>query len=188
MTAAARQAVYIPDTPAGIGTPWGDVVTEVLAAPLSAGALSCLSVRLSTAGNRPAYVHHHCDEAVYVLNGPVTVTVGERRLAGLEQGACVYIPRGLSRSFVTDSGSARLLIIQTPADELDGVLAAIAQDSAYDTAQDSAYDTAQDSVPDRGARPYRPSAQLIQAVGACGIELIVAPERPAANHTTSLQT
>jgi mannose-6-phosphate isomerase-like protein (cupin superfamily) len=171
VTRTARQAVYIPDDLNGIATPWGDVVTKVLPAPLSAGALCCLSVRLSTA-DRPAYVHHRCDEAVYVLSGPVTVTVGERRLADLESGACVYIPRGMGRSFTTDSASARLLIIQTPADDLDGALAAIAQDSWVD----------------RSGGPYRPSAGLIQAMGACGIELILPPERPATNQPTPLGT
>lgn len=172
MTMTARQAVYIPDDLAGIGTPWGDVVTEVLAAPLSSGALCCLSVRLSTATNRPAYVHHRCDEAVYVLSGPVTITVGERRLAGLELGACVYIPRGLSRSFSTDSAGARLLIVQTPAEELDEVLAALAHDTGLD----------------RAGSPFQPSARLIQAMGASGIELIFPPERPATSETTPLAT
>ena len=155
----ARQAVYIPNDLGGIGTPWGDVVTEVLAASLSAGALCCLSVRLSTATNRPAYVHHRCDEAVFVLSGPVTITAGERRLAGLDLGACVYIPRGLSRSFSTDSAAARLLIIQTPAEELDEALAVLACD-AHDTGLD------------RSGGPYQPSTRLIQAMGASGIELI----------------
>ena len=170
MTSTARQAVYVPDEMAGIRTPWGDVVTEVLAGPLSAGALCCLSVRLSTASDRPAYLHHRCDEAVFVLSGPVTITVGERRLADLGPGACVYIPRGLSRSFATDSAGVRLLIIQTPGDELDGALAAIAQDGERE----------------RGAGPVQPSARLLQAMSACGIELLFPPERPAPHHPTSL--
>jgi mannose-6-phosphate isomerase-like protein (cupin superfamily) len=169
VTMTARQAVYIPDDLAGIGTPWGDVVTEVLAASLSAGALCCLSVRLSTASDRPAYVHHRCDEAVYVLNGPVTITVGERRLVDLEAGACVYIPRGLSRSFAADSDGARLLIIQTPADELDSALAAVGQDGGTD-------------------RPFQPSARFLQAMSACGIELVLPPERPATQHPMPLAT
>lgn len=172
MTMTARQAVYIPDDLAGFGTPWGDVVTEVLAAPLSAGALCGLSVRLSTAADRPAYVHHRCDEAVFVLSGPVTITVDQRRLTGLERGACVYIPRGLCRSFATDSAGVRLLIIQTPADDLDAVLAAIALDGGID----------------RSGGSYQPSARLVQALGACGIELVVPPERPATDQTTSLET
>ena len=172
MSRTARQAVYIPDDFAGICTPWGDVVTGVLAAPLSAGALCCLSVRLSTAVDRPAYVHHRCDEAVYVLSGPVTITVDERRLTGLEPGACVYIPRGSSRSFATDSAGVRLLIIQTPADDLDAVLAAMALDGGMD----------------RSGGSYRPSARLLQAMGACGIELVLPPERPATHHSASLAT
>jgi uncharacterized RmlC-like cupin family protein len=170
-----RRAVYIPHDLPGIGTPWGDVITEVLAGPLSAGALCCLSVKLCPAANRPAYVHHRCDEAVYVLSGPITVTVGERLLAGLESGACVYIPRGLSRSFATDSASARLLIIQTPAEESDAVLAAIAQDTGRDRCGGS-----------HQPGSYQPSARLIQAMGACGVELIVQPERPAASQTAAL--
>jgi len=171
VTMTARQAVYIPDDLAGFGTPWGDVVTEVLAAPLSAGALCCLSVRLSTTADRPAYVHHRCDEAVYVVSGPVTITVDQRRLTGLQRGACVYIPRGLSRSFTTDSAGVRLLIIQTPADDLDAVLAAIALDGGSDR-----------------SGSYQPSARLVQAMGACGIELVVPPDRPATNQTTFLET
>jgi mannose-6-phosphate isomerase-like protein (cupin superfamily) len=172
----ARQAVHIPDDVVGTPTPWGDVVTEVLAAPLSAGALCCLSVRLSTATNRPAYVHHRCDEAVYVLSGRVTITVGERRLADLQPGACVYIPRGLSKSFSATGAGARLLIIQTPAEEVDEVLAALAHETRE----------AREISLDRFSGPYQPSARLIQAMGAGGIELIAQPERPATGETTSL--
>lgn len=161
----ARQAVHIPDDVPGTATPWGDLVTEVLAAPLSAGALCCLSVRLSTAVNRPAYVHHRCDEAVYVLSGRVTISVGERRLTGLEPGSCVYIPRGLSRSFSTTGAGARLLITLTPAEDLDEALAALAEE-AHD---------AHDLGLDRLGGAYQPSARLIQAMSASGIELITQP-------------
>lgn len=171
----ARQAVHIPDDVPGTVTPWGDVVTEVLAAPLSAGALCCLSVRLSTATNRPAYVHHRCDEAVYVLSGRVTITVGQRQLADQEAGSCVYIPRGLSRSFSTAGAGARLLVIQTPAEDLDEALAALAYD-AHDTGLD------------RSGGPYQPSTRLIQAMSASGVELITQPDRPATSETTALVT
>ena len=167
MTMTARQAVYFPDDLAGIRTPWGDVVTEVLAGPLSAGALCCVSVRLSTASDRPAYVHHRCDEAVYVLRGPVTITVGGQRLTDLELGACVYIPRGLSRSFATASAGVRLLIIQTPGDELDAALAVIVDEGSG-----------------RSISPRKPSARLVQAMSACGIELMSSPDRPATHHPT----
>ncbi|HEV2886483.1 MAG TPA: cupin domain-containing protein [Jatrophihabitans sp.] len=111
----------------GTRTPWGDVVTEVVSATLSSGAFRCLDVQVSGDRAHPDYVHHRCDEAFYVLSGRFRITVGEQRLLDLDAGATVYVPRGLRRSLQATSATGRLLVIQTPGDEQDGVLAAPAQ-------------------------------------------------------------
>jgi mannose-6-phosphate isomerase-like protein (cupin superfamily) len=152
--ATTRPAWYAYDDGTGTRTPWGDLVTEVVPATLTSGAFRCLDVRVSSEPAHPDYVHHHCDEAFYVISGQFSMTVGEQQLAGLDAGATVYVPRGLRRSLRSTSSTGRLLVIQTPGDEQDGVLAAPAQ------------------------QPSGSAVSLAQALAAGGIELITTHQSP----------
>lgn len=160
MAAATRPAWYAYGDVAGTRTPWGDLVTEVVPATITSGAFRCLDVRVSGELEHPDYVHHRCDEAFYVISGQFSMTIGEQRLADLDAGATVYVPRGLRRSLQSRSRSGRLLVIQTPGDEQDGVLAAPAQQSSGR------------------------AVSLVQALAAGGIELITHPSPPTASSTT----
>ncbi|WP_222267991.1 hypothetical protein [Modestobacter marinus] len=136
-----------------IRTPWGDSVSAVVPASLTAGAFSSFHVFASATAGRPAYVHHAADEALVVVSGTVTVEVaGQEPLAGLTAGAAVYLPRGTLRSFRTGASGAWLLVTQTPGQELGDVPEHLARASA-----------------DPAAESYR---HLVRALAECGVELV----------------
>jgi quercetin dioxygenase-like cupin family protein len=62
----------------------------------------------------PLHVHHDNDEAMYVVEGEVTVRLGEDRHV-LETGAYAMAPRGLPHTYRNSGeGPARVLFVYTP--------------------------------------------------------------------------
>lgn len=62
----------------------------------------------------PLHRHTREDELFVVLDGELTVEVGDRRLE-VPAGGLAFAPRGLPHSFRVESPSARFLILTTPA-------------------------------------------------------------------------
>jgi mannose-6-phosphate isomerase-like protein (cupin superfamily) len=62
----------------------------------------------------PLHVHHREDEAFYVLDGRMTIFVGERELE-LGAGDCTVAPKGVPHAYRVDSEQARWLAIGSPA-------------------------------------------------------------------------
>ena len=62
----------------------------------------------------PMHVHHHDDEAWYVLEGSVTFQVADSTWTA-DAGTFVWAPRALAHTFRVDSPTARLLGIGVPA-------------------------------------------------------------------------
>ena len=57
----------------------------------------------------PLHVHHGCDETFYVLEGTLTLRLGERTIA-VPAGAFVLVPRGVAHTFANRGpGVARFL-------------------------------------------------------------------------------
>jgi quercetin dioxygenase-like cupin family protein len=65
----------------------------------------------------PLHVHASDDEALYVLDGRVTVFAGDEVFEAAA-GAFVFLPRAVPHTFAVDSGSARLLVVIAPAGAL----------------------------------------------------------------------
>jgi quercetin dioxygenase-like cupin family protein len=65
-------------------------------------------------GASPPLHTHPQDESYVVLDGRLTVQVGEQRLE-LDEGATVVVPIGVPHTFRVDSDSARVLVLSTPA-------------------------------------------------------------------------
>ncbi|WP_369134729.1 cupin domain-containing protein [Modestobacter sp. I12A-02662] len=155
MTPTARRPVHVAaaSVRTAIRTPWGDRISEVVPASLTAGAFASFHVFASASAARPAYVHHAADEAIVVVSGTVTVEVaGQGPPADLTAGAAVYVPRGALRSFRTGASGAWLLVTQTPGQELGDVPEHLANASA-----------------DPAAESYR---HLTRALAECGVELV----------------
>src|SRR5262249_11007824 len=62
----------------------------------------------------PPHVHSREEETFYVLEGELTVFVGEKRIKA-SPGTMVCLPRGVVHSFTIESDQARMLVLLTPA-------------------------------------------------------------------------
>lgn len=96
----------------GEGVPgFGDAVK---ASRLSTGG-GMTVIESHTYGGAPRHVHTHEDEYFYVLEGRITVSVGDEECeAG--PGSFVYLPRGVPHHWdVLEGGPARLLMMTVPA-------------------------------------------------------------------------
>ena len=66
-------------------------------------------------GEGPAlHVHHHSDEAFYVIDGSFRFTRGAAELAALP-GSYVFVPRGTPHRYCATADGSRLLIFYVPA-------------------------------------------------------------------------
>jgi quercetin dioxygenase-like cupin family protein len=82
-------------------------------------------------GAAPPLHTHPQDETFYVLDGVVTVWVGDepggRRC---EPGAAVFVPGGVAHSFRVESDTARMLFLSTPAG-IDAFVRALSEPAAW---------------------------------------------------------
>ena len=62
----------------------------------------------------PRHIHHREDETFYVLEGEITVSVGDRTIKATP-GTMVFLPRDIAHSFVIESEHLRMLVLLAPA-------------------------------------------------------------------------
>jgi quercetin dioxygenase-like cupin family protein len=62
----------------------------------------------------PLHIHHHEDETFYVIEGRITVLVGDERIE-LGAGDFAFVPRGVVHAYVVRSERARMLTTLSPA-------------------------------------------------------------------------
>jgi mannose-6-phosphate isomerase-like protein (cupin superfamily) len=63
----------------------------------------------------PPHIHAHSDEAFYVLDGTLTITIGDRSIEATA-GGMVFVPRGVAHTFANGQDElATMLVIMTPA-------------------------------------------------------------------------
>lgn len=106
---------YLLEDGEGESIRWfGDTITVKSAGPTFDVAV----VTAVTGSEPPLHVHEGADEALFVLEGKLTVYAGDQSLTA-GAGAFFFLPKGIPHSFVVESGSARLLMIVAPS----GVLA-----------------------------------------------------------------
>lgn len=60
------------------------------------------------------HIHHHEDEAWYVLDGQMTFYVGDEELEA-PSGSFVFAPRGIVHTFTVDVEPTRVLVLASPA-------------------------------------------------------------------------
>jgi mannose-6-phosphate isomerase-like protein (cupin superfamily) len=75
---------------------------------------SLLEVTAYRSTEPPLHIHHHEDEAWYVLDGHMTVFVGDEALEA-PAGTFVFAPRGLPHNFTVDVEPTRVLALVSPA-------------------------------------------------------------------------
>jgi quercetin dioxygenase-like cupin family protein len=91
-----------------------DPVQVVVSGAETGGRFALLTTHTQRGGEPPLHAHSREDEVVYVVEGHVTVYVGDEQ-RDCPAGACVVLPRGREHTFRVESGSARLLVLLLPA-------------------------------------------------------------------------
>lgn len=79
----------------------------------TAGAFSQFEVDDPRGSGPPLHVHHNEDEAFYILEGRVTMFVGDGRL-DLDAGDYCFGPRGIPHAYLVRSERARMLVTISP--------------------------------------------------------------------------
>lgn len=78
------------------------------------GGFAVVETLLHPVSAAPAHVHHETDEAVYVVEGHMTVDVGDERLE-LGEGSFAFLPRGIPHRYLPrDPGPVRVLWVLSP--------------------------------------------------------------------------
>jgi quercetin dioxygenase-like cupin family protein len=78
------------------------------------GVMSLAEAVVRRGQEPPRHVHHREDEYFYVLEGEMTVRVGDRSFTAAP-GTVVFLPRGVPHGFTVETEQARSLAIFTPA-------------------------------------------------------------------------
>jgi quercetin dioxygenase-like cupin family protein len=79
------------------------------------GQFAVLEQRLSPAGDPPRHVHAHEDEAFYVLEGSLAVTIGGDAPVIAGPGDFVFGPRRVPHSLHAKTPQVRCLVLLNPA-------------------------------------------------------------------------
>ncbi|MFB7181885.1 cupin domain-containing protein [Streptomyces sp. NPDC056257] len=109
-----RRVLHVP---AGGGkATWlsGDVYSVKAGAVETGGSIAVLEASVPPGGGPPPHRHADEDEAFYVLDGRLTIRVGENTYEAAT-GDFVFVPRGTAHQFHNHSlHTAKLLLIFTP--------------------------------------------------------------------------
>jgi quercetin dioxygenase-like cupin family protein len=87
--------------------------SELKASKVSTGGMLTL-IESYTDGGAPLHVHSNEDEAFYVVEGTITVTVGDEHYEAGPR-SFVFLPRGIPHSWDVVGERARVLMITVPA-------------------------------------------------------------------------
>jgi len=79
----------------------------------TAGAYTLVEITAPAGLESPRHVHHREDEGFYVLDGSVTVQVGDETVE-LGAGRHAFGPRGIPHRFTIGPDGARMLWVLTP--------------------------------------------------------------------------
>lgn len=109
-----------------LGWPGGREMAVILDAAITAGQLSVVEVHARQGDATPVHVHSGDDEAFLLLDGAMTIWVGDQR-AQLHPGGIGFLPRQLPHAVRFDIPS-RALILSTPAGPQENVFRAAGWD------------------------------------------------------------
>ena len=91
----------------------GELLTMVATADQTGGAFSLMHERLPRGAEPPPHVHRREDEAFYVLDGALTVRVGDDTFAA-SPGSFVFCPRDVPHLLTVEADEVRMLTLCTP--------------------------------------------------------------------------
>jgi quercetin dioxygenase-like cupin family protein len=91
----------------------GSLLTFLATGEETGGAFALIEGRGRRGSSPPRHIHSE-DESFYVIEGEITVSVGDRAIT-LTPGMFLTVPRGVPHTFVIESDEARMLTLFTPA-------------------------------------------------------------------------
>lgn len=97
----------------------GHELAVILDAAVTAGQFSVIDVHARRGDASPAHVHSRDDEAFFLLEGMMTVWVGDQR-SQLQAGGIAFLPRHLPHAVRYDVAS-RAIVLSTPAGPQESV-------------------------------------------------------------------
>jgi quercetin dioxygenase-like cupin family protein len=93
---------------------WFDALAVIKATAASTnGQLAIVEVTEPPGAEAPLHVHHREDEGFYVLDGSVTITVGDKTTE-LAPGDFAFGPRDIPHRYTVGPDGCRMLFICTP--------------------------------------------------------------------------
>src|SRR6516162_10051464 len=92
----------------------GHLMTFLATAEDTQGKFALIETVARKGNVPPPLIHHREEETFYVLEGEMTVSVGDRTFKA-EPGTTVFLPRDVVHSFAIESEQLRMLILLTPA-------------------------------------------------------------------------
>jgi len=159
--AIATPREKVKHLPRGTGAAYwgpGELMTFLATGEETNGAYFLAEISVVPGGGTPPHIHRREDESFHVLEGELTIRVGEDTITA-SAGDFAFLPRDIAHSFQnTGQGNAKALVLVTPAG-LEGFFTEVFEPAT-----------------DRSAVPPPPTGELIaRAISASpkyGLELI----------------
>ena len=104
-------AAHVDEAPAHWSL--GSLLTVYATAEQTGGAFVLLEERLPRGAEPPPHVHRREDEAFFLLDGSLTVRVGDEEFSA-RPGSLVFCPRDVPHLLTVESDEARMLVLCTP--------------------------------------------------------------------------
>ena len=92
----------------------GSLLTFLATAEDTQGQFALIEIAGRKGNAPPPHIHQREDEVFYLLEGELSVSVGDRIIKATP-GTMVFLPRNVQHSFTIDSEQARMLVLLTPA-------------------------------------------------------------------------
>jgi quercetin dioxygenase-like cupin family protein len=92
----------------------GGLVTYLATGEDTGGAFGLIDLVVHHGTEPPLHIHNGEEESFYILEGTVTFLVEGRELT-LEAGGWAMVPRRTVHTYRVDSGTARMLVLLSPA-------------------------------------------------------------------------
>ena len=108
--------ITVESSPTAAGQPrwfFGGLVQVKASAADTGGRYTLLDVRMPPGAASPLHVHHTEDEGFYVLEGNVTIVVGDETVE-LAAGQHAFGPRDIPHRFTVGPDGARMIWVLTP--------------------------------------------------------------------------
>ena len=112
----ATQPYTAPQSPTALGQPrwfFGMLAEVKASAADTAGQYTLLEITAPAGLQTPLHVHYGEDEGFYVLEGNVTIVVGDETV-DLASGQHAFGPRNVPHKFTVGPDGARMLWVLTP--------------------------------------------------------------------------